>query len=127
VTLVREAGSRCFGAAYRLREDDREEELARLDHRERGGFVRERVFVHFGVAGGDAGEGVEALVYIASEENPNYLGPAPMDEIARQIQGSEGPSGPNTEYLMELADALRAMGADDPHVFALAERVRDFG
>jgi cation transport regulator ChaC len=121
VTLIREAGARCFGAAYRLRDQDREGVLARLDHRERGGFVRERVPVHFADTGGGARESVQALVYIATEINPNYLGPAPMGEIARQIRGSRGPSGSNAEYLAKLAAALRAMGAEDDHVFALAQ------
>ena len=121
VTLIREAGARCFGAAYRLRDQDRADVLARLDHRERGGFVRERVSVHFTEIDGDAPDCVEALVYIAAEDNPNYVGPAPMDEIVGQIRGSHGPSGSNVEYLVELADALRAMEAEDDHVFALAE------
>lgn len=127
VTLIREAGARCFGATYRLRDQDREDVLARLDHRERGGFVRERVPVHFIEAGGGAAESVEALVYIATETNPNYLGPAPMGEIARQIRGSQGPSGSNVEYLEKLADALRAMGAEDDHVFALAQMLDSCG
>ncbi|MCS5636549.1 MAG: gamma-glutamylcyclotransferase, partial [Myxococcota bacterium] len=127
VTLIREAGARCFGAAYRLQDQDREDVLVRLDHRERGGFVRERVPVHFIEAGGGAAESVEALVYIATETNPNYLGPAPMGEIARQIRGSQGPSGSNVEYLEKLADALRAMGAEDDHVFALAQMLDSCG
>jgi cation transport regulator ChaC len=32
-----------------------------------------------------------------------------------------GPSGPNRDYILRLADALREHGADDPHVFAIAE------
>jgi len=34
-----------------------------------------------------------------------------------------GPSGRNTEYVLELARALSDMGADDPHVFDLARHV----
>jgi len=33
---------------------------------------------------------------------------------------AQGPSGHNIEYVLELARALRKMGADDAHVFALA-------
>jgi len=116
VTLVDEPGGRCFGIAYRLRDENRSEILAGLDHRERGGFSRERVPVFF-----DAGQSpsVTALLYVANEANENYLGPASLEAIARQIRGSHGPSGSNAEYLIRLAEALRAMGAEDDHVFSL--------
>ncbi|WP_228706053.1 MULTISPECIES: gamma-glutamylcyclotransferase [unclassified Marinobacter] len=45
-------------------------------------------------------------------------------DIARQIAASEGPSGRNRDYLLNLATALRALGDDDPHVFALESYLR---
>jgi cation transport regulator ChaC len=36
---------------------------------------------------------------------------------------SHGPSGPNREYVLRLAEALRGIGADDSHVFELAAEV----
>ncbi len=87
-----------------------------LDHREQGGYERHAVDVHVADAGPIAG----ALVYVATEHNPNWLGPAPLSDIAQQIRGSTGPSGPNPEYVLQLAEALRALHADDEHVFALA-------
>ena len=119
VTLIPRPGCRCFGAAYRLHAGDRTSVLAGLDHRERGGFIREKLPVYF--PGSESGEeaATEALVYVATPSNPNYLGPAPLAEIAAQIRDSHGPSGPNVEYVARLADALRAMGAEDDHVFGL--------
>ncbi len=119
VTLVQEPGARCFGTAYRLREEDRNAVLKGLDHRERGGFIRELLPVHFGEDSPEAGASISALVYVATERNPNYLGPAPLAAIASQVRESHGPSGPNLEYVLRLADALRGMGAEDEHVFAL--------
>jgi glutathione-specific gamma-glutamylcyclotransferase len=116
VTLVDDPGGRCFGTAFRLDEKDRSAILAGLDHRERGGFSRERVPVFFDPAESSS---VSALLYVANEANANYLGPAPLEEIARQIRASHGPSGSNVEYLIRLAEALREMGAEDEHVFSL--------
>ena len=65
-----------------------------------------------------------ALLYLATPGNPNYLGPASLPAIAAQILASRGPSGANVEYLLRLAEALRALAADDPHVFALERMVR---
>ena len=75
--------------------------------------------------GGTGGaRGAEGLVYIATPDNPNYLGPAAPAAIARQVRASVGPSGPNDEYVLRLAEALRAIGARDDHVFAVEHHVR---
>jgi glutathione-specific gamma-glutamylcyclotransferase len=59
------------------------------------------------------------LVYIATEDNDDYMGDAPMEVMAKEILSRAGISGPNREYLFFLADCLRAIGAVDPHVFEL--------
>ena len=69
----------------------------------------------------------EVLLYIATEGNPEYLGPAPASCIARQIVNSAGPSGCNVEYLMELARSMKEIAPIyyDEHLFTLeAEVVR---
>ena len=96
--------------------------------REKGGYVRRTVALHFDAASAASAEGAEAataeaLVYVATPANPNYLGPAALDRIAAQVRRSHGPSGANVEYVLELAGALRGIGASDPHVFALAALV----
>lgn len=50
-----------------------------------------------------------ALVYVATadEANSNWLGFAPQEEIAQQIASAGGPSGPNSEYLFRLTEAVR--------------------
>ena len=49
----------------------------------------------------------------------DYLGPAPLEDIAAQIAGARGPSGPNCEYVFRLADAMRAMSVQDEELFQL--------
>lgn len=115
VTLVPEPNAVTWGMAYQVDASVRAQVLARLDHREKGGYSRERVDVHLR----DGGRIDEVLVYRATEANPQYLGPAPLAEVAAQIQRSRGPSGPNPEYLLELARALRSLGVEDAHVFDL--------
>jgi len=131
VTLVEQPGAVCWGMAYRVAPADRDAVLATLDHREKGGYDRREVTLHFRQGGSLAsGAGlargpVTGLVYLATAENPNYLGPASLEEIAAQVRCSTGPSGDNVDYVRSLARALREMGAEDEHVFALADLLGD--
>jgi cation transport regulator ChaC len=121
VTLVREAGARCWGMAYRVAEADVDGVLAVLDHREQEGYGRYRVPLE------TAQGALEALVYVAEPGNPQYLGPAPLEDIARVVLAARGPSGTNVDYLLRLADALAGAGERDAHVEALARLVRAMG
>lgn len=121
VTVLPEPSARVWGMLYQVDRADVDEVLARLDHREKGGYERHEVEVqvpeHERAVGG-------ALMYAATPKNPEYLGEAPLPEIAAQVRRSHGPSGANLEYVLRLAEALREIGADDEHVFALAELLR---
>jgi cation transport regulator ChaC len=110
--------------AYRLAPPQQPDALAKLDHRERGGYVRESVNLEFGEASSGV---VRAVMYRATPRNPNYLGPAPLERIAQQVRASHGPSGSNSEYVLRLAEALRVLGAEDEHVFALEALLRASG
>lgn len=116
VTLVRDMGARCVGMAYLLAPEHVDEILVHLDHREKGGYARLDEQVHF-LEGGSA----QALVYLATEDNPEFLGYATDEDIAAQVRASHGPSGPNIEYVLRLAAALRDLGAHDEHIFAIEE------
>jgi cation transport regulator ChaC len=119
VTLEHQSDERCGGAAYRIGADEAPQVLDGLDHRERGGYERLRVPLAFSDGGA-----AEALVYIATPANPNYLGPAPLDAIAAQVSRAHGPSGANTEYVLRLAESLRELAFHDEHVFELERLVR---
>lgn len=122
VTLVAEPAARCWGMAYRVAPDDAPHVLAGLDHREQGGYQRVRIDVQLREGGTLPG----VLMYLATEDNPNYAGPASLPEIAARVRRCVGPSGPNAEYVLRLAEALRALGVpheQDAHVFELAAHV----
>ena len=114
----------CWGTAYEVPVGDPDGVLADLDHRERGGYDRVELDVFLAELGDVRDRHrVRGLVYIASPENENYLGPASVEALAEQIAGAAGPSGENQEYVFELARSLRGMGAEDAHVFALEAAV----
>jgi len=114
-TLIESPGARCKGMAYRVSP----KVFEHLDVREKNGYLRFTTTMTF-----DDGSHGEGLVYIATEDNEAYLGPAPTEAIARQIARSVGPSGPNRDYLLHLAEALRALGDHDPHVFEIEGHLR---
>jgi cation transport regulator ChaC len=125
VTLVQDPRSRCWGIAYRVAATERARVLAQLDHREQGGYERREVTLRLARPDSpdSGGERVAALVYLATPDNPNYLGPDPLESIAAQVVGAHGPSGANQDYVERLAAELRALGVvedDDAHVFELA-------
>ncbi|MFK8048949.1 MAG: gamma-glutamylcyclotransferase [Halioglobus sp.] len=111
VTLISSPDSICKGVAYRVSHDVFEH----LDHREKNGY--ERVPVNITLT--KAGDRVDGITYRAAQDNHAFLGPAPMSELAAHISRSRGPSGSNTDYLLQLADALREIGEQDEHIFAL--------
>ncbi|MFC0266800.1 gamma-glutamylcyclotransferase [Kushneria aurantia] len=121
-TLVAEEGAVCHGMAYRIGP----EVLAGLDIREKNGYRRFMTPLWFddgdsrGTTSKDEGDD-EALVYIATEGNEAWLGEASAPEIAAHISAAVGPSGPNRDYLLLLAQSLREMGHNDAHVFAVEE------
>ena len=120
VTLIEDAGSVCWGTAYLIGADDRDDVLRLLDYREKGGYALHEVDISFL---GEDGRDRTGLIYIAGPGNPNWLGDAPVADITAQVLASTGPSGANTEYVLELAQALRGMNAEDDHVFELAAAV----
>ncbi len=110
LTLIQVEDADCAGMAYRIKPDT----LAALDVREKNGYLRFETELTF--PDDSLGTG---LVYIAERDNSAWLGPASDQTIARHIATASGPSGPNREYLLKLADALRALGERDEHVFAI--------
>jgi cation transport regulator ChaC len=117
VTLVRAPRQLCRGVAYRVDESVFEH----LDHREKNGYERHRSRLYLE----HREETVSGTFYIAARDNPAFLGDGPLEDLARHIADSHGPSGSNADYLLHLARALRELDEYDEHVMSLeAELLR---
>lgn len=123
VTLQEDYEECTWGVAYEVRGDQIELSLQYLNIRESvlGGYVTKLVKFY------PQDEGEEgtllALVYIATPQNPGYLGAATEEDIAAQIVVSSGRAGHNIEYLLRLADFMRSYcpEAEDKHLFSIEE------
>ncbi|MDH5673127.1 MAG: gamma-glutamylcyclotransferase [Myxococcales bacterium] len=126
VTLLPDPQERCWGRAFCVSAQIWHQVIDRLDAREVGGYERVELRLRLDPVAdvGRAPALQPALTYIATEDNENYLGPAPLEAIAAQVLGAQGPSGPNIEYVLRLAEAMRDIGADDTHLYGLEREVR---
>ncbi len=116
VTLIPAPAVRCLGMAYQVQH----EVFEHLDHREKNGYQRHEVSAQLHASN----TRVPTTIYVASADNPAFLGPAEPDIMAAHIAQAHGPSGSNRDYLLRLAEALESLGDNDSHVFDLARRVQ---
>jgi cation transport regulator ChaC len=125
LTLVESEGG-VWGMAYAIERATWPQTEAALEVREQQGYAR--LTIDIGLAPGEqAGHVVESVagfLYVATPANPYFIGPEPLEVTADVVRRSHGPSGSNIDYVLELDRTLTAMGAADPEVSALAERVR---
>lgn len=109
-----------WGVAFEVTGSQVEESLKYLDVRETvcGGYITK--MVDFFPQGEDQSP-VQALVYIATSDNPLYLGPASPEVIGAQIALCRGKTGYNLEYLLRLAQFMRSScpHVEDQHLFSI--------
>jgi cation transport regulator ChaC len=120
-TLVFAPEARCGGAVYTIDDAHRDQVLAQLDHRERGGYARIEVEAFLVGPESPRRASVLATTWIATADNPYYLGPAPFAAMIAQIRAATGPSGANADYVRRLAAALAELGVEDPDVAFIAD------
>lgn len=114
VTLIEDAEAVCGGIAYLVEAPV----FKQLDEREKNGYLRFATEMTF-----NDDTHATGLIYIAAPDNEAWLGEASELEIAQQICAAEGASGTNSDYLLELAVALRDLGLEDQHVFDIETHI----
>ena len=114
VTLIQMPNEECYGVAYGIDSHKRDEIFHYLDMREQGGY--DLLETNIQLLSGDK---VNGYVYTANEDNPYYLGPASIEQMATQILNSCGPSGTNLEYFTKLYEALTLFAPSEVHLTEL--------
>jgi len=111
-----------WGVAYKIASTEIPAVTSHLDYREKGGYKQATVTFF---PKDENEEPFDITLYVGTEDNPYYLGPAPVKEISQQIFTSIGPSGHNSEYVFKLAEALRniAPDAEDKHLLELEQEL----
>lgn len=96
--------------------------LKQLDYREKNGYIRCIVnFFPYNATTDELNEVKRIILYVATELNESFAGPADIATIGDEIYDACGPSGSNREYVYKLAESMRSMypGLRDDHLFGI--------
>lgn len=116
------APDKVWGVAYRIKPEKVAEVKEYLDIREINGYS-----IHYTpFLPADGSLPIKTLVYIGTPDNEQFVGPQDPQQLAEHIFRSQGPSGLNRDYLLNLDTALNELATEsgDVHTHDLAERVR---
>jgi len=127
-SLEHNEGAICWGVAYCVRGGPHKERVA-MEYLERRECEYDRkASVDFYKEGDTAQPAVKGVIVFTStpdqETNKYYLGPAPVEDMARQIATAFGPCGNNRDYIFLLEKAMYDIGHEDDFVKELANEVR---
>ncbi|KAH8245736.1 hypothetical protein KR038_002996 [Drosophila bunnanda] len=117
---------RVYGVAYRIAASQKGAVLDHLDYREKNGYERCSLEFHEYPSKPEP-KPIQVIMYVATQANDSYAGNVwEVASIAKQIFSSAGPSGPNREYLFNLAKAMDQLfpGAVDEHLEELVVNVK---
>lgn len=118
-TLVENMQGTVYGIAFEISGDAA---IPYLSQREckLGGYVS-----HFTTFYPVHGKPFNVLLYVATTNNPHWLGHAETKTIAQQVMNSKGTCGSNVEYVVRLANFMREHFSEqsDVHLFELEKEV----
>lgn len=121
-------GAVCWGAAYCVR-GGAENEKAAMEYLERRECeYDQKILVDFYKEGDSEQSFLTGVIVFTSTQdkvsNKYYLGPAPLEDMARQIANANGPCGNNRDYIFLLEKAMFDIGHEDESVIELANEVK---
>ncbi|CAK9146879.1 unnamed protein product [Ilex paraguariensis] len=127
-TLEPNDGAICWGAAYCVG-GGLEKERAAMEYLERRECeYDQKTLVDFFKDGDTIQPAITGVIVFTStqdkESNKYYLGPAPLEDMAKQIATAFGPCGNNRDYIFLLEKAMFDIGHEDDYVIKLANEVR---
>ncbi|WP_207483164.1 gamma-glutamylcyclotransferase [Arenibaculum pallidiluteum] len=120
LAIDEERGATCRGVAFRIRAAEVLDELPLIWVREMATGAYDARWLPVETATGT----VQALSFVADRGHPLYAGHMPDAFASALIADAFGRGGSCAEYLFSTADHLREIGLPDPHLDALAARVR---
>lgn len=126
-TLEKIEGTICWGAAYCVRGGPEKERLAMEYLERRECEYDQKALVDFYREDDPSQPALTGVIVFTSTpdlSNKYYLGPAPLEDMARQIATASGPCGNNREYLFKLEKAMFDIGHEEDMVIELANEVR---
>ncbi|GAA0174057.1 hypothetical protein LIER_27527 [Lithospermum erythrorhizon] len=127
-TLEKYQGAICWGTAYCVGGGP-EKEKAAMEYLERRECEYDKKsLVEFFKDEDDVQPTLTGVIVFTSTpdkvSNKYYLGPAPLEDMARQIATAHGPCGNNREYLFSLEKAMFDIGHEEDYIIELANEVR---
>lgn len=127
-TLEYAEGDVCWGAAFCVRGGP-EKERTTMEYLERRECeYDEKTIMEFFKEEDSVQPAITGMIVFTStpdkESNKYYLGPAPLEDMARQIATAYGPCGNNRDYIFSLEKALFDIGHEDDTIIELANEVR---
>lgn len=123
ISELTEEDLQVWGVAYYIAPKDVEEMKEYLDVREQDGYSTHKVNFHVHLVPDQTPETesvlseiprrengdlvIELMIYIGTIDNESFVGPELIEDTAKIIRKSRGPSGLNFEYLSEITAAVR--------------------
>ncbi|OIT27412.1 PREDICTED: gamma-glutamylcyclotransferase 2-1-like [Nicotiana attenuata] len=127
-TLDESKGAICWGAAYCVRGGPEKEKKAMEYLERRECEYDSKTLVDFFTEEDSLRPALTGVIVFTSTpdkvNNKYYLGPAPLEDMARQIATASGPCGDNREYIFKMEKALYDIGHEDDYIIELANEVR---